>query len=55
MANLDLGQFGTRPLVNSDPVKKEVRKYSELANVFLKIGSELAEVRIDLRSELTIV
>ena len=54
MANSDLGQFdlglfGPRPLVNSDPIKTR----SELTNAFLKIGSELAKVRIDFRSELT--
>ena len=49
MANSDLGQFGPRPLVNSDPIKTR----SELTNAFLKKGSELAKVRIDFRSELT--
>ena len=50
MANSDLGQFGPRPLINSDPIKTR----SVLTNVFfLKIGSELAKVRINFRSELT--
>ena len=47
--NSDLGQFGPRPQVNSDPIKTR----SELTNAFLKIGSELTKVRIDFRSELT--
>ena len=49
MANSNLGQFGPRPLDNSNPIKTR----SELTNAFLKIGSELARVRIDFRSELT--
>ena len=49
MADLDLGQFGPRPLVNADPIKTR----SELTNAFLKIRSELAKFRIDFRSELT--
>ena len=48
MDNSDLGYFGPRPLVNSDPAKSR----SELANDFYEIGSELAKVRIGLRSEL---
>ena len=38
-------------MVNLDPVKMSF----ELANVFLKIRSELAKVRIDLGSKLTLV
>ena len=49
MANSDLGQFEPRPLVNSDPIKTR----SELTNAFLKIGSELAKVPIDFRSDST--
>ena len=49
MADSDLGQFGPRPLVNSDPIKTR----SELTNAFLKIKSELAKFRIDFWSELT--
>ena len=49
MANSDLGQFGPRPLVNSDPIKTR----SEFPMLFLKIGFELAKDRIEFRSELT--
>ena len=49
MADSYLGQFGPRPLVNSDPIKTRF----ELTNAFLKIRSELAKFGIDFRSELT--
>ena len=55
MANSDLGQFGPWSMRTSTTGQFGPHKTrSELTNAFfLKIGSELAKVRIDFRSVLT--
>ena len=54
MANKDLGRFGPWSIRTSTTGRFGPHKTrSELTILFLKIGSELATVRIDFRSELT--